>query len=215
MAGSRSVMQAARRSARACPMKARCLSPKASYRTIGRWEHEDVLDRHRARMQGADELMRRRSGHRRASLWHAQMPCRLSALPGPRLQQGSRRMEPDGALLQLHPRAQHPGLRRFIAAVAKALFSRKNVLVAVMDALRRAMEPLTAQNRLHPPLPNGLALLMQGSCPVSTGKSGQRYCEHPPTDPATGCLHTRGKDPPSGAVRSFGRSRGDSTCHQP
>ena len=47
---------------RACPLRARCLSPKASRRTIGRWEHEDVLDRHRARMQGASELMRRRSG---------------------------------------------------------------------------------------------------------------------------------------------------------
>jgi transposase len=46
---------------RTCPLRARCLSPKASRRTIGRWEHEDVLDRHRARMQGADELMRRRS----------------------------------------------------------------------------------------------------------------------------------------------------------
>jgi transposase len=43
--------------------------------------------------------------HRRTSVRHAQMPCRLSALPGSRLQQGSRRMEPDGALLQLHPRA--------------------------------------------------------------------------------------------------------------
>jgi transposase len=47
---------------RTCPLRARCLSPKASQRTIGRWEHEDVLDRHRARMQGAGELMRRRSG---------------------------------------------------------------------------------------------------------------------------------------------------------
>jgi transposase len=45
-----------------CLLKARCLSPKASRRTIGRWEHEDVLERHRARMQGAGELMRRRSG---------------------------------------------------------------------------------------------------------------------------------------------------------
>jgi transposase len=43
-----------------CHLKARCLNPKASYRTIFRWEHEDVLERHRARMQGADDLMRRR-----------------------------------------------------------------------------------------------------------------------------------------------------------
>jgi len=47
---------------RTCPLKARCLSPKAATRTIRRWEHEDVLERHRARMQGAGELMRRRSG---------------------------------------------------------------------------------------------------------------------------------------------------------
>lgn len=46
---------------RGCSLRARCLSPKASRRTIGRWEHEDVLERHRARIQGADELMRRRS----------------------------------------------------------------------------------------------------------------------------------------------------------
>jgi hypothetical protein len=47
---------------RTCALRERCLSPKASRRTIGRWEHEDVLERHRARMQGASELMRRRSG---------------------------------------------------------------------------------------------------------------------------------------------------------
>ena len=46
----------------ACPLRARCLSPKATQRSIGRWEHEDVLERHRARMQGAGKLMRRRSG---------------------------------------------------------------------------------------------------------------------------------------------------------
>jgi transposase len=46
-----------------CQSRARCLSPKASLRTVSRWEHEDVLERHRARMQSADaaELMRRRS----------------------------------------------------------------------------------------------------------------------------------------------------------
>jgi hypothetical protein len=46
---------------RACQLRARCLSPKATRRTIARWEHEDVLERHRARMQGASDLMRRRS----------------------------------------------------------------------------------------------------------------------------------------------------------
>lgn len=45
----------------ACPLRARCLSPTATTRTIARWEHEDVLERHRARMHGAGDLMRRRA----------------------------------------------------------------------------------------------------------------------------------------------------------
>ena len=46
----------------ACKIREFCLSPKASRRTVSRWEHEDVLERHQARMQAAGELMRRRSG---------------------------------------------------------------------------------------------------------------------------------------------------------
>ena len=47
----------------ACPIRARCLTPEAKTRTVFRWEHEDVLDRHRARMasEGTSQLMRRRS----------------------------------------------------------------------------------------------------------------------------------------------------------
>ena len=47
----------------ACPLRAQCLAPKAPYRSIARWEHEDVLERHRARMESeeATKLMRRRS----------------------------------------------------------------------------------------------------------------------------------------------------------
>jgi transposase len=47
----------------ACLLRARCLAPKASHRSIARWEHEDVLERHRARMESkeAARLMRRRS----------------------------------------------------------------------------------------------------------------------------------------------------------
>ena len=46
-----------------CQLRARCLAPKSAQRIIGRWEHEDVLERHRRRMasEGAGELMRRRS----------------------------------------------------------------------------------------------------------------------------------------------------------
>jgi Transposase DDE domain len=45
-----------------CPSRTRCLFPEAKTRAVFRWEHEDVLDRHRARMRSeeADELMVRR-----------------------------------------------------------------------------------------------------------------------------------------------------------
>ena len=45
----------------ACALRARCLSAKTPTRTVYRWEHEAVLDRHRARMKDADVQMRRRA----------------------------------------------------------------------------------------------------------------------------------------------------------
>ncbi|MCA1459025.1 IS1182 family transposase [Bradyrhizobium sp. BRP22] len=45
----------------ACPLRSRCLSAKTPTRSIQRWEHEAVLDRHRARMAGAEAQMRRRA----------------------------------------------------------------------------------------------------------------------------------------------------------
>lgn len=44
-----------------CPLRARCVTEKTPTRTIQRWVHEDVLDRHRARMKEADAPMRRRA----------------------------------------------------------------------------------------------------------------------------------------------------------
>ena len=44
----------------ACPLRARCLSTKTPTRTVYRWEHEAVLERHRARMTAAAGRMRRR-----------------------------------------------------------------------------------------------------------------------------------------------------------
>jgi transposase len=47
----------------ACPLRARCLSAKGRRRELQRWEHHDVIERHRARMAQAqaDTMMRRRS----------------------------------------------------------------------------------------------------------------------------------------------------------
>jgi hypothetical protein len=46
----------------ACPLRGRCVTDKAPTRTVYRWLHEDVIERHRQRMQGAETLMRRRAG---------------------------------------------------------------------------------------------------------------------------------------------------------
>jgi hypothetical protein len=43
-----------------CGLRAKCLSAKGRRRVIERWEHEAVIERHRARMAGADEVMRHR-----------------------------------------------------------------------------------------------------------------------------------------------------------
>ena len=45
----------------ACPLRPRCITAKSGRREVYRWVHEDVLDRHRARMQDAGALMRRRA----------------------------------------------------------------------------------------------------------------------------------------------------------
>jgi transposase len=44
----------------ACPLRTRCVD-KSQTRTICRWEHEEVLDRHRARMKDAGARMRQRA----------------------------------------------------------------------------------------------------------------------------------------------------------
>jgi transposase len=44
-----------------CPLRLRCLSAKTPTRTVNRWEHEAVLERHRVRMKDAKAQLRRRS----------------------------------------------------------------------------------------------------------------------------------------------------------
>jgi transposase len=47
----------------ACPLRSRCLTDKARRREVHRWEYQDVVDRHRARMAQAEAntMMRRRA----------------------------------------------------------------------------------------------------------------------------------------------------------
>jgi transposase len=65
-----------------CPLRQKCLAAKAHRRDIYRWVHEDVIDRHRARMAEADTLMRRRGAlaeHPFGTLAAARLPSIRSA----------------------------------------------------------------------------------------------------------------------------------------
>ena len=130
---------------RACPLRTRCLSPKASRRTIARWEHEDVLERHRARMQGSGELMRRRS----AIVEHPFGTLKCRAGYRHFLVRGFNKVRGEWSLMALcynFTRALNIlGFERFAACVAEALSSHQHVLAALTDALQRALEPFWTQ----------------------------------------------------------------------
>jgi Transposase DDE domain len=124
-----------------CELKTRCLSPKAVTRVISRWEHEDVLDRHRTRMESAGELMRRRSG----IVEHPFGTLKCRAGYRHFLVRGFNKVRGEWSLMALCYNFTRVlnilGFERFLAAVAKALSLRQQVLKAVMDVLQRAPKP--------------------------------------------------------------------------
>ena len=130
---------------RACPLKTRCLSPKASRRTIARWEHEDVLERHRARMQGSGELMRRRS----AIVEHPFGTLKCRAGYRHFLVRGFNKVRGEWSLMALCYNFTRVlnilGFERFVAEMTKALSSRKRLRGAVREVLQRILEPFWTQ----------------------------------------------------------------------
>src|ERR1700730_9119888 len=123
-----------------CPLRARCLTPKARYRTIGRWEHEDVLERHRARMQGADELMRRRS----AIVEHPFGTLKCRAGYRHFLVRGFNKVRGEWSLMALCYNFTRVlnimGSERFVACVAKLLLSRLRASRAATARLQIALQ---------------------------------------------------------------------------
>ena len=117
----------------ACQLRARCLSPKARYRTIGRWEHEDVLERHRARMQGARKLMRRRSG----IVEHPFGTIKCRAGYRHFLVRGFNKVRGEWSLMALCYNFTRVlnilGFERFLACMATALAMRSHALAVALD----------------------------------------------------------------------------------
>jgi transposase len=134
-----------------CKLRAHCLAPNSAQRVIGRWEHEDVIDRHRARMRSdkADELMVRRF----AMVEHPFGTLKCRAGYRHFLVRGFDKVRGEWSLMALCYNFTRVinilGLERFVALVAKVILWRKNVAPAAVDVLQRALEPLWTQIRPH------------------------------------------------------------------
>ena len=133
-----------RMSCDACPMRARCLGPKAKIRSVFRWEHEAVLDRHRARMakEGTSQLMRRRS----AIVEHPFGTLKCRAGYQHFLVRGFEKVSGEWSLMALCYNFTRVlnilGFERFMACIAeKILLPRQNALIAALNCIQLALKP--------------------------------------------------------------------------
>jgi transposase len=130
---------------RTCALKTRCLSQKATIRTIRRWEHEDVLKRHRARMKGADELMRRRFAI--AEHPFGTIKCRAGYRHF--LLRGFNKVAGEWSLMALCYNFTRVlnilGFEGFVACMAKVLLSRQRAFGATTDSLQLPLESFLAR----------------------------------------------------------------------
>src|SRR5258706_13791523 len=156
-----------------CQLRARCLSRKATTRIISRWEHEDVLERHRARMQGADELMRRRS----AIVEHPFGTLKCRAGYRHFLVRGFNKVRGEWSLMALCYNFTRVlnimGFERFVACVAKALLSRLGASGAATTRLQIApAEVFGAHHALvrTPSIPTAFARLIAEFLPSLVGQ---------------------------------------------
>jgi transposase len=121
---------------KSCPLKSKCLSPKASRRTIGRWEHEDVLERHRGRMESAGDLMRRRS----AIVEHPFGTLKCRAGYRHFLVRGFNKVRGEWSLMALCYNFTRVlnilGFEGFVAVIAKAIALRRYPLVTARLVLK-------------------------------------------------------------------------------
>ena len=123
-----------------CQLRARCLSRKATTRIISRWEHEDVLERHRARMQGAGELMRRRSG----IVEHPFGTLKCRAGYRHLLVRGFNKVRGEWSLMALCYNFTRVlnilGFERFVACLERALALPRHALITALNCLQLVPE---------------------------------------------------------------------------
>lgn len=131
-----------------CPMRARCLGPKEKTRSVFRWEHEAVLERHRARMASEDtsRLMRRRS----AIVEHPFGTLKCRAGYQHFLVRGFDKVRGEWSLMALCYNFTRVlnilGFERFVACMAaKMLLTFEHALIAVLRRIQLVLRALTTQ----------------------------------------------------------------------
>jgi transposase len=137
----------------ACPLRVRCLAPTASCRSIARWEHEDVLERHRTRMKSkkAAKLMRRRS----AIVEHPFGTLKCRAGYRHFLVRGFDKVRGEWSLMALCYNFTRVlnilGFERFMAVVAKALALAHYVLAAALNCAQLILRAFWTNIRPNSP----------------------------------------------------------------
>ena len=134
-----------------CRLRSLCLNKKGSQRIVYRWEHEDVLERHRARMQGASELMRRRS----ALVEHPFGTIKCRAGYRHFLLRGFNKVRGEWSLMALCYNLTRVlnilGLERFMACIANALPWPLGALAVILNSMQAALGAFWMSS--PPPLP--------------------------------------------------------------
>ena len=194
--GKMAIRYASRRSVcRECPLRARCLAEKGERREIERWVHEDVIERHRARMQRAGEDMMRR---RKALAEHPFGTLKCRAGYRHFLVRGFDKVRGEWSLMALCYNFSRVlsiiGLERWRALLALRAAKRLNQLVTALLEVhcRVSRQAIALRRDPHAPFPrvpckflSKVAWRVQISCPASQRNPPRRVTSgsagvHPP-----------------------------------
>jgi transposase len=130
---------------KACHLREQCITQKSKIRTIYRWQHEDVIERHRERMKDAGGLMRQRA----CLVEHPFGTLKCRAGYRHFLVRGFAKVRGEWSLMALCYNLARAlnilGLDRFVAFFAKRAAERAilRILCAVMPAISRVTASMT------------------------------------------------------------------------
>ena len=189
----------------ACPLRGRCVTDKTPTRTVYRWEHEDVIERHRIRMKDAGALMRRRAGL--AEHPFGTLKCRAGYRHF--LVRGFNKVRGEWSLMALcynFARAQHHRLRWLYRPLGQANGRRRRSIASEHRSC-----PAPRQNLSDSPLRENLAPksaiawsslhsspIKRHSCPVSSAQPTLLVNHQEPSEP----VGSPAADRPSSAAAS-------------